>query len=79
MMEIAVFCSVTKSWLVEEHKCYPGSCCIPGQGSWIHPDPLTCQDICTRLRGVTCSWLRHCATSWMVVGSIPNGLIGIFH
>jgi hypothetical protein len=24
------------------------------------------------------SWLRHCATSWKVVGSIPNGVIGIF-
>ena len=25
------------------------------------------------------SWLRHCATSWKVVGSIPDGFIGIFH
>jgi hypothetical protein len=25
------------------------------------------------------SWLRHCATSWKVAGSIPNGFIGIFH
>jgi len=25
------------------------------------------------------SWLRRCATSWKVVGSIPNGIIGIFH
>ena len=24
-------------------------------------------------------WLRHCATSWKVAGSIPNGIIGIFH
>jgi len=29
----------------------------------------------TRLR----SWLRHCATSQMVAGSIPDGVIGIFH
>jgi len=25
------------------------------------------------------SWLRHCATSRKVTGSIPDGLIGIFH
>jgi hypothetical protein len=25
------------------------------------------------------AWLRHCATSWKVVGSIPNGVIEIFH
>jgi hypothetical protein len=25
------------------------------------------------------SWLRHCATSWKVSGSIPDGVIGIFH
>ena len=52
-MEIAVFCSVTQSWLVEEHLRYTGSCCIHGQGSWIYPYLLTCQDICTRLHGVT--------------------------
>jgi hypothetical protein len=32
-------------------------------------------DRCTRWR----SWLRHCATSWKVAGSIPDGVIGIFH
>jgi len=25
------------------------------------------------------SWLRHCATSRQVAGSIPDGVIGIFH
>jgi hypothetical protein len=25
-----------------------------------------------------CNWLRHCATSQKVVGSIPNDVIGIF-
>jgi hypothetical protein len=25
------------------------------------------------------SWLRHCTTSQKVTGSIPNGVIGIFH
>jgi len=25
------------------------------------------------------NWLRHCATSRQVVGSIPDGVIGIFH
>ena len=25
------------------------------------------------------SWLRHCATSQKVVGSVPNGVIRIFH
>jgi hypothetical protein len=24
-------------------------------------------------------WLRHCATNRKVAGSIPNGVIGIFH
>jgi ABC-type transport system involved in Fe-S cluster assembly fused permease/ATPase subunit len=24
-------------------------------------------------------WLRHCATNWKVAGSIPAGVIGIFH
>jgi hypothetical protein len=23
--------------------------------------------------------LRHCATNWKVAGSIPDGVIGIFH
>jgi hypothetical protein len=26
-----------------------------------------------------CSWLRHCATSWKVAGSIPDGVTGIFY
>ena len=26
-----------------------------------------------------CSWVRHGATSWKVVGSIPDGVIGIIH
>jgi len=25
------------------------------------------------------SWLRHCATNQKVAGSIPDGVIGIFH
>ena len=25
------------------------------------------------------SWLRHCATSWRVVGFIPDGISGIFY
>jgi hypothetical protein len=25
------------------------------------------------------SWLRHCATNRKVAGSIPDGVIGIFH
>ena len=25
------------------------------------------------------SWLRHCTSSWKVAGSIPNGVIRIFH
>jgi hypothetical protein len=31
--------------------------------------------------GVTwwCSWLRYCTTSWQVVGSILDGVIGISH
>ena len=26
-----------------------------------------------------CSWLRHCPSTWKVMGSIPNGVNGIFH
>jgi len=26
-----------------------------------------------------CSWLRHCATSRKVAGSIPDGVTGILH
>jgi hypothetical protein len=25
------------------------------------------------------SWLRHCTTSWKVAGSIPDGVIRVFH
>jgi hypothetical protein len=25
------------------------------------------------------SWLRHCATSWQVAGSIPDSVSGFFH
>jgi hypothetical protein len=25
------------------------------------------------------SWLRHCTTNWKVAGSIPDGVIAIFH
>ena len=32
------------------------------------------------IRGIQwCIWLRHTATSWKVTGSIPNGVIGVFH
>jgi hypothetical protein len=34
------------------------------------------------LRGARCwwcSWLMHCATNRKVAGSIPDGVIGIFH
>ena len=34
----------------------------------------TCNCICSRWR----SWLRHCATSRKVAGSIPAGVVGIF-
>ena len=30
--------------------------------------------LCTLIK-----WLRHCATSQKVAGSIPDGVIGIFH
>jgi len=26
-----------------------------------------------------CSWLRHCTTSWKVMGSVFHGVTGIFH
>jgi hypothetical protein len=26
-----------------------------------------------------CRWLRHCTTSDMIVGSIPDGIKGVFH
>ena len=28
---------------------------------------------------VVAQWLRRCATNWKVAGSIPAGVIGIFH
>jgi hypothetical protein len=36
---------------------------------------------CTAFFGGTWkrSWLRHCATSWKVVDSIPDDIIGFFH
>jgi hypothetical protein len=53
-------------------------------GDWLTslPDSLTTEKNLgthgtegTRWRG----WLRHCATSRKVAGSIPDGVIGIFH
>ena len=43
-------------------------------------DPFTNGTYC-HLRGSTRwrSWLRHCATSRKVAGSIPDDVIGIFH
>jgi len=37
--------------------------------------------VCIHIHGGTRwrSWLRHCATSRKVAGSIPDGVIGIFH
>jgi hypothetical protein len=35
--------------------------------------------LCVQARCWCCSWLRHCATSWEVTGSIPDGVIGIFY
>ena len=37
------------------------------------------RDSATLAEGVWRSWLRHCATSRKVTGSIPDGVIGIFH
>ena len=41
---------------------------------------LGCKTILFHLITVVCrgSWLRHCATSRKVAGSIPDGVIGIF-
>jgi hypothetical protein len=36
---------------------------------------FVCLQWCTRWR----SWLRHCVTSRKVAGSIPCGVVGIFH
>ena len=37
-------------------------------------------DVCMYVWGTLWrSWLRHCATSRKVAGSIPDGVIGIFH
>jgi hypothetical protein len=45
--------------------------CQP-QNVFIHPKPVA--------EGTWfCSWLRHSATSSKVVGSISNGVTGIFH
>jgi len=34
---------------------------------------------CDKIRGHTAQWLRCCATNRKVAGSIPDGVIGIFH
>jgi len=39
----------------------------------------TCISIDTTVRTRWSSWLRHCATSRKVAGSIPDVSIGIFH
>jgi hypothetical protein len=31
------------------------------------------------LKHAVAQWLRHCATNRKVAGSIPDGVIGIFH
>jgi hypothetical protein len=44
-------------------------------------DPV--QDIAAALHAnrehVVAQWLRHCTTNQKVAGSIPDGVIGIFH
>ena len=45
------------------------------RGGYMNFESLTFEDGGTRWR----SWLRHCATSRKVSGSIPDGVIGIFH
>jgi len=37
--------------------------------------------ICTIMGrgGAVAQWLRCCATNWKAAGSIPDGVIGIFH
>jgi len=45
--------------------------------------PPVSSDFCTALYDVRAtrwrSWLRDCATSWKIAGSIPDGVNGIFH
>ena len=33
----------------------------------------------SNMRTAVAQWLRCCATYWKVAGSIPDGVIGIFH
>ena len=40
---------------------------------------VTLPRIVTPYRDGVDGWLRHCATSQKVAGSIPDGVIGIFH
>jgi hypothetical protein len=41
---------------------------------------LTCFWLSLSLSGhAVAQWLRHCATNWKAAGSIPDGVIGIFH
>jgi len=35
--------------------------------------------VCSRLHLTVAQWLRCCTTNWKVAGSIPYGVIGIFH
>jgi hypothetical protein len=34
---------------------------------------------CTNWSVSGAQWLRHCTTNWKVAGSVPDGVIGIFH
>jgi len=43
------------------------------------PTPIICNTYCFQWGTRWHSWLRHCSTSRKVAGSIPDGVIRIFH
>ena len=52
--------------------------CFKSKGRWF--DSRWCHCILyIKLGTAQAQWLRCCATNWKVSGSIPDGVIGIFH
>jgi hypothetical protein len=48
-------------------------------GGWFLNDVLFNGGYCMVLATALAQWLRYCATNRKVAGSIPVGVIGIFH
>ena len=61
------------SWALEVKRVWVNGKCLTILSCFILLDYFKTWGM--RWRG----WLRHCATMWKIVGSIPDRLNGIFH